>query len=438
MLPSISRRSLILLGLSASADWLLGSRDGLLGGAAARAADALADETPALNRALARGGLVQLAANRIYRTTGPLEIPTGASLVGDRSSVIAPDGDFPAIVIKGSSSEVRGITVRGDRERYRSSANHGVFVDWRDRRGSAVRISGVRIEDVAGSAVIALASPRTRSSGLTVNDCETVGSGAHGIIAQDYIDDVAFERNRVEGTGLIVPDRPGITASRHGRRIVVRNNVCIGAPGALGNSVHGISIDICEDAECTGNTVSGWVSGYGIEAGGIAGGQIAFNRVSGGRYGIALSGVNGDFSNRDLTIANNVIEDMSAVGIYAFIHGADGRAMHRRITLRSNHVRGVTGRDIGIGAYLMDIDGLTIDGLTVTGCRRSGVAIVDCPNHSLNGIESRDNNPSGDLAHAGLAVHWRRVPVAGRGTNRMSGNRIEANGGGRDLVIFER
>ena len=91
---------------------------------------------------------------------------------------------------------------------------------------------------------------------------------------------------------------------------------------------------------------------------------------------------------------------------------------------------------MGIGAYLIDIDNLVIDGLNVTDCLKSGVLLQDCPNHRLQGIYSRDNNASGNPSHAGLAIHWLNVPAARRGSNTLRNNRIEGNGGGRNVANY--
>lgn len=426
MTYSISRRALLLSALPA-----------LVTGFAAASAQgpvgSVGHDDRAELLALARSGTIRLESNRVYRLAGPLELPSGLSVLGDPTSVISPEGNFPALVTSGSGVRLSGFTIRGRRDAYPSVNNHGIFVDWRRRRGEDIRITSVRIEDVAGIGILALASAQTRSGGFSATDCEVRRTGAHGIIAQDYIDDVAFERNRVEATGLLIAG-PGITASRYGRRVVVRDNVCRGSPASVGVSVHGISIDMCAEADCRSNVVSGWPRGYGIEAAGIAGGTIASNVISGCLYGIGLSGQRGVFINQDLVVENNEISDSEAAGLYSFIHQSDGQQKHRDIAFRSNKVERVTGTGIGVGAFLTEIDGLVIDDLEVTGSRYSGVSLVDCPNHSLSRIWSHGNNAGAAAAHAGLAIHWRKLPPGRRGTNRLSGNRVEQNGGGRNLI----
>lgn len=382
---------------------------------------------------LARSGEIRLAANRIYRIRAPLELASSVTIVGDRTSVISPQGNFPALAVNGSGIRLSGFTIRGLRDVYRSVNNHGIFVDWRRRRGEDIRITGVLVEDVAGVGIVALASEQTRSAGVLVADCHVRRTGAHGIIAQDYIDDVIFERNTVESTSLLIAG-PGITASRYGRRVMIRDNVCRGDPASVGSSVHGISLDMCAEAECHSNTVTNWSRGYGIEAGGVAGGAISSNVVSGCLYGIGLSGARDVFFNQDLVVENNAIRDSEAAGIYSFIHNADGKAHHRNITFRSNTVVNVTGTGIGIGAFLQDIDGLVIDDLEVSGSRYSGISLLDCPNYDLQRVWSHGNNLDALPAHAGLAIHWRKLRPGNRGTNSLAANRIERNGGGRNLI----
>lgn len=386
-------------------------------------------------QALLQRGPVRLQSHRVYRLRRPLELASGASIIGDPSSVVSPEGNFPAIVVSGSDVELNGFSIRGRPEQFRSSGAHGIFVDWRRRAGGNVHLANVIVESVAGSGIIALASPHTRSTGLSVADCQIRRTGAHGIIAQDYIDDVAIERNEVEATSLIVPDRPGITASRHGRRVIIRHNRCRGVPGIGGKSVHGISLDMCEDADCSSNEVSGWTNGYGIEAAGVHGGTIASNSIAACRYGIGIPGIGDGFTSRDLLIEQNAIRNSIEAGIFSFVSNGDGMTEHRDVVLRSNRIQGVSGTGIGIGVYLTDIDGLVIDDIDVSGSRHSGVFIVDCPDHKLKGIKSHDNNLGADPRHAGLSILWRKVPPARRGLNEVGANLVEHNGG-HNLAIF--
>lgn len=404
----------------------------------ARALAAAGDDSVALNAELARTGSIRLAANRSYLLRNPLRVRDGDTIVGRRTSVIRPEGNFPAIIVEGRGAVLDGFTIAGARGRYPSSGAHGVLIDWRKAAGGNVRIVGIRVASVSGSGIIALASARTRSAGLTVAGCEVSETGAHGIIAQDFIDDVLFEKNLVRATSLGTPDRPGITGSRYGAGVIIRNNRCYGSPAAIGSSVHGISLDLCRDAQCYGNTVDGWTRGYGIEVGGVLSGTVTNNRITRGRYGIGISGVAGRMRNERVRLAGNLIEDMSAAGIYAFMANGDGRYLHRQLEFRSNIVRRVTGSDIGIGALLTDIDGLVIDELTVTGSRKSGVSLIDCANYDLRRLDVSGNNLRSDMAHAGLAFRWLRIPAGRRGRLHTDAAMVRDNGGPRNVMQFKR
>lgn len=403
-----------------------------------RSIAAAGDDSAALNAELARTGRLRLAANRSYLLRNPLRVRDGDQIVGHRTSVIRPEGNFPAIIVEGRGAVLDGFTITGARDSYPSSGAHGVLIDWRKVTGGNIRIVRIRVASVSGSGIIALASARTRAAGLTVADCEVVETGAHGIIAQDYIDNVLIERNLVRATGLGTPDRPGITGSRYGAGVIIRDNRCYGSPAAKGSSVHGISLDHCRDAQCYGNVVNGWTRGYGIEVGGVHSGTVTNNRITRGRYGIGIPGVVGRLRNERVRLTANMIEDMSAAGIYVFMANGDGRYLHRQLEFRSNIVRRVTGNDIGIGALLTDIDGLIVDQLTVTGSRKSGISLIDCANYDLRRLDVSGNNLRADPAHAGLAVRWLRVPAARRGRLRSDAAMVRDNGGIRNVMQFQR
>jgi hypothetical protein len=398
--------------------------------------DGMGDDAPAIQRALAAGRTVQLRAGARYRLGAPLRLSSGATLVGGTGTTLLPL-DASAIIVDGASDvRIENLAIVGQRQRYRRSDSNGVFIDWRRRGGSNVTIDRVSVRDVAGGGIIALAGPGSRSRGLVVDGCLVDSVGAHGIIAQDYIDDVLFQGNEVRATSLMVADRPGITASRNGSGVIVRNNRCFGSPNALGRSVHGISLDTCSNAECSGNVLQGWTHGYGIEIGGAHGATVVGNEVRDGRYGIALSGSAGHFDNERILIESNNILRMSGTGIYSFM--ANGPSYHRNVTLRHNTVRQVTGRDIGIGVFLTHIDGLELTDLDVRECSKSGVSLIDCVNFNLSGVRSIGNNLAGDPAHAGLAIRWLRTPARARGANHVSGNDISGNWRERNLVYFDR
>jgi hypothetical protein len=398
--------------------------------------DGTGNDEPALRRALAMGRHVQLRSGGRYRVTQPIRMPSGSSLVGSGGSLILPV-TTTAILIEGASDvRLENFGIVGQRQVHRGSGLHGVFVDWRGQAGRNVALTGITVREVAGAGIIALASGKTRSSGFTTAACTVDSVGAHGIIAQDHIDNVLVEGCYVRATGLMVADRPGITASRFGRNVIVRNNRCFGAAAALGRSTHAISLDQCERALCSDNVVRGWPHGYGIEIGGVRGGEFSRNDVGDTNYGIVLSGVSGVFSSEDVVIADNRVDRVQSAGLYAFVDGPTGR--HRRITIQSCRVRDVSGSQIGIGAFLTDIETLVIRGLDVRECRKSGVSLIDCIGYSIDDLVSVGNNLAGDPAHAGLAIRWLTTPLRARGTNRLGRSQVSGNWRERNVVQFDR
>ena len=401
--------------------------------------DGVADDGPALNRAFAMGAPVRLTPGRTYRLTAPVSLPGGARFYGDRSAVLKVDADICAVLVTGVSDVViRGIAIDGQKARWKNGNNHGIWIDWTKTAGRDVTVENCDVYDVASAGIIATASKDTPSTGFTVRGNRVRRTGGHGILSHDHISKVRVQDNRVEASGLIILDRPGITASRYGEDVVVTGNSCIGSPDARGVSVHGISLDNTKGAVCANNYVEGWTRGFGIEVGVVEGGTVSANTIRGCEYGIAGSGQEEyPGHNERVTIIGNSI-DGCGMGVGFYVTAGTGKVVHKDIAVTGNVVTNTRlSPGIGIGYDMHWVDGLHLDGGQAIGSRLSGVYLTDCRNWFINGMHVRRNNLTDGKPTApdqgGVRIAYVKLAEGQRGSNKMGVNDIQDNGG-RDVI----
>lgn len=355
--------------------------------------DGTTDDTDAIQNALNSGSLFVFVPQGTYNITSTLTIPTGIEFYGcDTSSVLSLAANASMITTTGSNVVIRNIKLNGNSSTYNNTNNNAIYVNWTSISGYNIKINNVSILNIAGAGVIALASSGTASNDVWIENCSIENTGTHGIIAQDYISNVWILANKVKYTGLLVADRPGITASRYGSNVTISNNICIGSPSALGVSVHGISVDTTINSSVTGNTISGWI-GYGIEVGFCTNCTVSANTITNvGNSGIVLSADQATLQiNTNVTISGNTITSPTAAGIYSFITGGTGTLFNKNISIIGNTINGsVTNNGIYMG--LCNI--LSITGNSVYNSYLSGVYILDCKNVLTSGNTVVNNNIS--------------------------------------------
>jgi parallel beta-helix repeat protein len=355
--------------------------------------DGTNDDTTAIQSALNSGALYVFVPQGTYKITSTLTIPTGVEFYGcDNSSVISLANNASMISTTGSNIVVRNMKLNGNSSTYNNAGNNAIYVNWTSIAGSNLKISNVSIINIAGAGIIALASSGTASTEMWIENCNIENTGAHGIIIQDYISNVWIIGNKVKYTGLLVSDRPGITASRNGSNVTVADNICIGSPSALGVSVHGISIDTTTNASVTGNNISGWI-GYGIEIGLSTNCTVSANTITNVKNaGIALSANQSTSQvNNNITISGNTITAPNGPGIYSFITGGTGTLFNQNISVVGNTVNGSTTSS---GIYMGLCNILSITGNSVYNNYLSGIYILDCKNVLTSANTVVNNNIS--------------------------------------------
>jgi parallel beta-helix repeat protein len=391
----------------------------------------------AVTAAATAGVPLHLTGGLNIKVNSAIVLPSNITITGDGSCTIEAGANTAILTTAAGASNVRlsGFKIDGKRSTFTTNTNYGIFIDWRTGAGSNVVIDNVVVVDTAGSGIIGLASSGTPSAGVVIQNCRVENVGAHGIITQDYISRVRIIGNEVRYTGMGTADRPGITGSRFGSDVVISDNIVIGSDSALGTSCHGISLDLCEDVTCTGNTVRDW-KGVGIELAFVTGATITGNAISNCVYGVKLSGAETvGWQNQHCSITGNTIRDCDGgPGIGAFITAATGAYMHTDITISGNNVYHSTGlsddEQTGFGYYLLHIDGLTFTGNKAYGCERGGAHIEDCPNYIIDGFHALRNNLDG--GPSGLKTVHSITASGSTGTAAVPGHTWANN----DVVTF--
>ena len=352
--------------------------------------DGTTDDTAAIQAAVTAASQVFIPPGT-YKISSAIVLPANVELYGNGdASVLKLYANTVMLSVLTSSVTIRDLKIDGNSGAYTNVSNNAVYVNWTGSAQSRVVIKRVTIRNIAGAGVIALGVSGTPSSDIRIEGNDIENTGTHGIIVQDYVSNVFILGNRVKATGLLVADRPGITAARYGSNVTIANNICIGSVSALGSSVHGISSDLTTNSTISGNVISNWV-GYGIEVGGSSNCTISANSINTtARAGIAISGNQTDpLLGSNVSIIGNNITSAATSGIYSFISGATGTMFHTNITVSGNVITSTTS-DSGIS--LGFCNRLSITNNAVYGAFLSGLYTVDCKSVIVSANTLVNNN----------------------------------------------
>ncbi len=373
----------------------------------------------ALDACAQRGGGVVQLTQRIHLLRRPLRARSKVHLRGLGSgTVLQMSVDRSALDVSGVTDfTLSDCRVRGDRQLQRATDTNGITATGGGVAG--LRIVRVAVESFPGAGILLLAADTRRSAGVRISDCRIRDVGGHGILLQDFVDDVRVERCDVAEFGRVTPDRCGITVGRDGTDCFVTDCLVDGV-GAAGASPHGISLDTLLRGGARGNTVLNAI-GFGIEIGFCREVVVAGNVIHGGaRAGIALSG-RGDLVNADCIVAANTIVAPGAQGVYAFLYSPTA-ARHERIAIVGNTIRApATQSGIELNYVTDGIVGANV----VVGAAKSGIFADHCDGMSYTGNVLRANNAQADQAHGGLRLSQRSESGTAA---RVAGNLVTGSG----------
>jgi parallel beta-helix repeat protein len=385
--------------------------------------DGVADDTVSIQAALNSGSKKIYIPSGTYRVTASLFVPSNVEIQGDgRFTILQLAANFNVLYrgvlsINGTSNvKICDLSIDGQRGTYSSGINNAIDVNWTTNSGGAagnsVTVERVYINNMGGAGIQCLASAATPSSNVTISFCEVSNTGAHGIIAQDYISDVYFCNNRIKNYALSVSDRVGITAARNGVRVLCSNNLVECSSSAVGSSCHGISMDNTKDVTVVGNVVVNAV-GYGIEIGYVENGAFSNNSISGGiRSGIAFAGSSSTLTSKNISVTGNSVRNQPS-GIY--FGKESGLFFAENISISNNVIVGCSLNGIDMNA----VDRLSIAGNSVSGCTLSGIYVLDCKNWIVSANSVVANNVAGikDVVSITRTGSTATATVTGHGYN---------------------
>jgi len=377
--------------------------------------DGTTDDAAALQTAIdtisAAGGGALVLEPKTYRINSTVALKSNVTLRGVGDLTVIALGANAVMLSIGAITNVtlENFKLDGRRATYTNTANTGIYGP-APGGASNIRLSAVTVQSVAGAGILLLASSGTHTTNVVIRNSVTDDTGAHGIITQDYVDQVTITNTRVSNFGMLYADRPGITVSRNGSDVIVTNNLVIGSPSALGTSVHGISLDGVTRATVANNTITGTI-GYGIE---ITGAAAVLSRVAvtGNAIGptqsrscIVLDGANALVAD-NVAITGNTCKGSAAEGIYVFVGGTPA-ASHTNVTISDN----VIDTPGTVGILLNSLVNFTVANNTIRNAVQSGIYLDATLGAGANkGVFSGNmldgNNTSANASHAGMRLSY--------------------------------
>lgn len=343
--------------------------------------DGVADDTAAINEALADGGTILLSGPGTFRVTDRLSIPVSRTRLLFEASVTLHSaawryrgGQVPfgnAIHITGDDCEVTGAGPTSVLRNDRSDANGIGFLHCGGGRVAGLTLRGDKqhlsaiTDDTFQSGISIINDPasneRGRPSRTVVEDCTISDWMQYGInLYGALVRDVAIRRNVITGIGR-TEDREsvgaGIAVTRGVGALRIEENDIVGNKGcgvfasSAGVEMDGITItgnrirnNDREGICCSEEAHFGGVDAVGMRAIAIIGNRIEGNDAAGIRAG-TYDGVG---TITGMTIADNRIADNRGSGILLQSNTDPSRSID--MTVRNNQF--IANRDYGIAIGL--------------------------------------------------------------------------------------
>lgn len=330
-----------------------------------------------------------------------LDVPSDREIVGEGDfSILRAGANVSCLSIDGKSNvRLFNFTIDGQRATYTNTANNGIDSPANGTGCSNIEIDRVTVKDMAGAGIIFLAQTGSHSTDIKMFNVYVENVGAHGIVCQDYVDRVYLENPIVNGHGLLVANRPGVTLGRNAVDQRINGGHVYGASAALGTSAHGFSIDQCTNFVVEGIHAEDHV-GFGLEIvgsnDGVVNGVLSKNGI---RAGIVLVGGATVGTVANVAISNYVVKDNAAQGVY--MHDGDGTLISK-VAFSS----GVVDTAATIGHQIDEAcQDITFTSCQSHNCGRSGFWSNVSDRVIFTGCISKDNNTTSTAGHAGFQVN---------------------------------
>jgi len=320
-------------------------------------------------------------------------------------------GDNTVLSLDGVDNvTIQGIRIDGNKASYSATGNNGIDSPANGTGTTNVTIEDVTIKNMGGAGIMFLAQTGSHSKNIKIINTRVLDSAAHGIIAQDFVDDFLVQNCRVVNFGLAVADRPGITGGRSANNTQILGNYVESDGNSQGASPHGISVE-GSNAVVSGNIVKASV-GYGIEVGIAHNVSVTGNEIYNATIAaIALAGAEAEGAATVVSVAGNVIKDGLSHGIYVYV-SSHSTVFAEGISITGNTIDNVAGS----GMLLVDVKNAVVSGNAIINSAQSGIYVDTCINVDINANVLNNNNTSADGAHEAIVKL-----VAGSTSIRING-----------------
>jgi parallel beta-helix repeat protein len=389
---------------------------------------------PSLTTAVATGAKeVHITPNVTHTITTTCLVSNGQMIYGNGdTSLIEFGANIDGFTIDGKSNIIlKDFKIDGKKSIYTSVNNEGITSPANGTGSSNIRIDGLTIVDVAGSSIQILAQTGSHSENIKILNCSISDSGAHGIVCQDYVDDVIVSGNRVIDYAEGVNDRVGIVIGRSAVNQQIIGNHVESDGGVLGgSSCHGISLDRTTYAVVANNVVKN-ASSYGIEVGLSQQVSVTGNEIySSGRPGITVVGDESERVCKHVTVSGNTIfEPALLAGIY--VHTSNYVATQGEdITIVGNTIH---NNQAGPGIYVMYAKNGVVSGNTIIDSYLAGIRFEYSDFFNVHGNLIKNANTSDSAGHFyGVSEHSSCSNITINGRIEVDSSATTTVGAGED------
>ncbi len=315
------------------------------------------------------------------------------------NTVITLGANSKVIEIDGKDNiNLRNFKINGVRATYTTDTNVGIDSPANGTGSTNITIDNVTVSEVAGQGIMFLAQTGSHSRNIRILNSKVLNTGCHGIIAQDYVDDVLISNNRVLGYGSTI-GYPGITAGRTAVNSQILGCYIEDTTPAFDPAFtkHGISVE-GEHAIVLGNIVRNTV-GYGIE---IAANHsvVDGNDIYGGSRGqIVISGLEDVQKIDAVAITGNHCNNSGAQGIYTFMTDFV-EDYHTHIVIVGNVIIGATQVGIDCAHTINSV----IANNVIVSSGLSGIIATADRNLDINSNMLVNNNTTAAAGHMDIKI----------------------------------
>jgi len=359
--------------------------------------DGTADDVP-INAAVTAlpSGTVQLQ-EYTYNITAAIAMKSNVNLRGRGDSSLLQNGANTNTIEIDADNNIRisDLKIDGQKDTYTSTVdtNSGIHGLANGTGSTGITIENVYIIDMAVSGIQILAQTGSHSSDVKIVNNRIHDSGAHGIITQDYVDDVLIQGNRVVNWGDTVDNRIAIASGQDSTNQQILGNYIESDGNEGGVSCHAISIDSSDNFVIASNIING-TNAYGIEVGFSERGVVSGNEIHGtGRAGITVIG--DDTTSlicNNVSITGNSIYNSTQQGIYINVNNYVDDT-HQNITVTGNNIFDA-GNSTNVAIHVQYVTNFNVSVNTIVDAYKAAIYIQNADYGVVSGNMIKNANTS--------------------------------------------